>query len=214
MLKGKNLFKAIVVALIIFIGGGITAGYVNNKLAKPHTIQQIEKSINIQQFTLNKEVIVEKIVEELDLNILNMQLSTQSSIEKGSDSFFGLFKNNKHIKFYGNVNYSLDLASLSNEQVRVVDNDITIWLSKPNVDVSINENMTEFKDEQGAFILGELYTTPEEMTYITAKAKENIMAKALSEENMNEAIKRSEEKITEVINKLTKQNVNIKIIWC
>lgn len=214
MLKGKNLLRAIVVALIIFIGGGIVAGYVNNKLAKPHTIQQIEKNIDIQDFTLDKEVVVEKLVEELDLNILDMQLSTQTSIEKGSDSFFGLFKNTKHIKFYANVNYSLDLASLSDEQVRVIDNDITIWLSKPSVEVNINENMTEFKDEQGALILGDLVTTPEEMTYVTSKAKENVIAKALSEENMNEAMNRSEEKITEVINKLTKQNVNIKIIWC
>lgn len=212
-MKRKQIVKIIFLSLILLVGVGSFGGYVNNKMAKYHTTGERIEQIDLQEVKLTSEVIRGELLEKLDINILDVQFSTEGKIDKGTNSFFGLFKNVKHMKFYGRASYSLNINNLKEEQVRVNESDIMIYLPKPTVEVEVLEKLTEFKDEKGALMLSDIQCSPEEMNYLIIQAKEGILNKALQEENILEATRRAEEKIVQIISTLTKQQKNIKIIW-
>ncbi len=212
-MKRKQIIKIIFLSLVLLVGTASFTSYVNNSLAKYHTTEKIVEQIDLQKTKLTSEVIKGELLEKLDINILDIQFSTEGKIDRGTDSFFGLFKNIKHVKFYGIAKYSLDINQLKEEQVRVNENDIIIYLPKPTVEVEILEKLTEFKNEKGALMLSDVQCSPEEMNYLTIQAKENILGKALLKENIEEATKKAEEKIEKIISTLTKEKKNIKIIF-
>lgn len=211
-MKKRKILTIIALALLV-TASFQTGKMIANKLSKSHTVQQIQTEINQKEVNLTGETVAKELIDKLELQVLDIQFSTNGKIDKGSNSLFGIFKNVKHIKFYGNARYSIDFTLLKTEQVRVNENDIKIYLSKPVVDVDIHEKMTEFKDEKGALVFGDLECTPEEMVYLTSQAKENIYNEAMKSENINEATSRAEEKVKEVISLLTKNNYKIEIIW-
>ena len=94
--------------------------------------------------------------------------------------------------------------------VSIAGNTITVYTKEPDIESSINYDLTTFKQENGIFAYGDLKLTPEYKQKI-----ENTVCNKVNEEakEENEEARTNAEKILEDL--LTKSNnrMNVKIVY-
>lgn len=208
--KIKKIISMALAGLVILGAIGATARFVNSKLMKPHTISR--ETLDHSEINIG-ETIVEGLKEEMKLNILNIYTGTKTTIDQTPIRFFTLFDRVKEVEFKGESRYYLDFSGITDENVRVNENDITLYLPKPTVETNLDLKNTQFRDLKGLMQFGEVELSMEETTQLQTLAEEEMHKKALEDENLNEAKQRAESKVKDLIESITKENHNVKIIW-
>lgn len=183
-----------------------------SKPQKPHSVAQIEHNYE-REYKLDEETIKGEVLKKLELKIADINFSQEATI--GSDNKFlkGIFKNQKHIKYYTMAHYSIDFQNINNEQISVNDNKIVLILPSPKVEINILENKTEFFDEKGILAFGEPELTAEQHALLMRMVKETVTEKALAEENMGEIKEYVKEQIEDLLEDITKKEYTINIRW-
>lgn len=210
-MKRKQVKKMIVVGLLtgsIVATSAAGCQMVINYNNKPHTIEHME---GLKDSFSIKESVVTGLKEEVKLNILQVQAKSTITIHNNKAKM-GIFKNNNVVTFVGNVNYFVDFSNINEEQVEVEGKAITLTLREPSLsEVSINEDLTTIQKQEGvlSWVLEEKNLTQEEHLMLIKSVKQDIRQEALKE--MQTAKDKAEQQVENLINKLTKEDYQVKI---
>lgn len=163
--------------------------------------------INEDSKLLEKESVVQAINDLCNLEVMQVQLSKEITLKQGK-----YFTKEKIIKFYANCKYILDLNKISGENVLISGNEITIFCTAPTMDISIQEDMTEFSDTKKSFMtFGDLELTSEEYNSILTEIK--ISFTNDFENYKNEAKVKSKNSIEKALSILTGSNYKVDVRW-
>lgn len=209
MISKKTLKILLICGITLSIVGTLSST-VSNYLRPYHKSTDIH--INKEEF-LTSETIVDELKDNLMLNILDIYMTSNATIDK-SPLNFSWFEKIKEIKFHGRVMYSIDIDKINKDMVKVDGNNITIYMSNPMMNCEIFQDQTEFKSIKGFLTLTDVECTPEEMLSLEQKAKNNMLSEANEYENINAAREKVNSKIEFLISTLTKENYSVKVIWC
>lgn len=210
-MKKEELKKMAIVAVVT---GSVVATsmagcqMIVNYNNKAHTIENMEGLKD--NFSIKKSIVT-GLKEEVKLNVLQVQAKSTTTIHNNRATM-GLFKNDDIVTFVGNVSYSIDFSDISEEQVNVEGRAITLTLREPSLgEVSINEDLTTIQKQEGilSWVFEENNLTQEEYLMLTKSVKEDIQLEALKE--IQTAKNKAEQQIENLINKLTKEDYQVKI---
>lgn len=208
--KIKKIISIALAGLVILGAISTTAKFVNERLVKSHTVTN--ETLNHKEITMEK-TIVEGLKEEAKFNILTLYTGTKTTIDQTPVNFFNLFDRIKEVEFKGESKYYIDFSAITDANVRVNENDIILYLAKPTVESHLDLKNTQFRDLKGLMQFGEVELSMEETTQLQTLAEEEIHKVALEEENMREATQRAEDKVKNLIESITKESHNVKIVW-
>lgn len=200
---GKPIAGVVITTALV---GTITT-QVSNWMEKP---QVVDSSQYDKKDFISNEVIVQELKENLRVNVMDVYLKSTTSIDK-SPINFEWFKNIKDLTFHGKVSYNINVEGISEDAIKVSDNDITIFLSKPELSCELLLDRTEVKDDQGWLVLNNLEVTPEEMVNMERDIKGDMLLEA--EQELPTVQERAEDQIKFLVSTLTKQEYNVKIVW-
>ena len=210
-MKKEELKKMAIVAVVT---GSVVATsmagcqMIVNYNNKAHTIENMEGLKD--NFSIKKSIVT-GLKEEVKLNVLQVQTKSTTTIHNNKATM-GLFKNDDIVTFVGNVSYSIDFSDINEEQVNVEGRAITLTLREPSLgEVSINEDLTTIQKQEGilSWVFEENNLTQEEYLMLTKSVKEDIRLEALKE--IQTAKNKAEQQIENLINKLTKEDYQVKI---
>ena len=190
------------IAIICLTAGLITVG------ATTYTGKEIKRVEVVQEYQDNNLELEKSIKEEISkvgrIEVLQMQVGKKATIDNKSK--LDMFKKELTIDFKVNVHFYLNIT----DTVSITGNTITVYTKEPDIESSINYDITTFKQENGIFAYGDLKLTPEYNQEI-----ENLVCNKVNEEakEENEEARCNAEKILEDL--LTKSNnrMNIKIVY-
>jgi len=131
-------------------------------ITQPIVISQVRNSIG-EKSVLHKEVILSKFESCKKIQIIQTTVKQEITISQGMKS--GFFKNDKKITFTGIGKYIIDLNKIHKENI-VIDNNnrtITMFTSKPDVEVELLEEKTQFQDDKGILSFYDVKLAPEEL---------------------------------------------------
>lgn len=204
----RRLKKYIVLGLLLNTLIGVTGCQLNKSIAESKEKNYTKVTIiSEDNKLLEKESVVQAVNELCNLEVLQVQLSKEISLKQGK-----YFTKEKNIKFYANCKYILDLNKISGENVLINGNEITIFCTAPMMDISIQEDMTEFSDTKKSFLtFGDLEMSSEEYNSILTEIKISFISEF--ENYGDEAKVKSENSIERVLSVLTKNNYNIDVRW-
>ena len=96
------------------------------------------------------------------------------------------------------------------DTVSITGNTITVYTKEPDIESSINYDLTTFKQENGIFAYGDLKLTPEYNQEI-----ENIVCNKVNEEakEENETARTNAERILEGLLAKSNNRMNVKIVY-
>ena len=212
-MKNKHKIKiAIVIIIVIFFT------YNNISNIGDKSLPNTDKSINkIYKKTITRDAIVKKIHEKQDLITTEVELNNKIILD---DSWGNLdvFKKLISIDFYGTGIYTVDLSKLDKENVLIEPlTTITFKLPKPKVkSITLNEDKTVFKTENGLLRFGDIKLTPAENQLLNKKSKEKMHAqlnqKQLVESSLSSAEKMIKKNIQRILSPYDNYNIIIKFI--
>ena len=133
-----------------------------------------------------------------------MQVGKKATIDNKSK--LDMFKKELTIDFKVNVHFYLNIT----DTVSITGNTITVYTKEPDVESSINYDLTTFKQENGIFAYGDLKLTPEYNQEI-----ENTVCSKVNEEakEENETARTNAEKILEDLLAKSNNRMNVKIVY-
>ncbi|KHO40508.1 DUF4230 domain-containing protein [Clostridium tetani] len=212
-MKNKNKIKLTIFIIIIIF-------FAYNKILNDKNISlpNMDKSIEkMSRKTITRDAVVKKIQEKQDLITMEVELNNKVILD---DSWGNLdiFKKVISIDFYGTGIYTVDLAKLNRENVLIQPSKtITIRIPKPKVkSITLNEDKTTFKTENGLFRFGEIKITPAENQILSKKAKEKmneqLNEKHLVESALSKTKKSIEKSIHSILLPYENYNIVIKFI--
>lgn len=212
-MKNKNKIKlTIFIIVVIFFAYNKVLN--DKNISLPNMDKSIEK---MSRKTITRDAIVKKIQEKQDLITMEVELNNKVILD---DSWGNLdiFKKVISIDFYGTGIYTVDLAKLNRENVLIQPSKtITIRIPKPKVkSITLNEDKTTFKTENGLFRFGEIKITPAENQILSKKAKEKmneqLNEKHLVESALSKTKKSIEKSIQSILLPYENYNIVIKFI--
>ncbi|QBD83814.1 DUF4230 domain-containing protein [Clostridium tetani] len=212
-MKNKNKIKlTIFIIVIIFFAYNKVLN--DKNISLPNMDKSIEK---MSRKTITRDAVVKKIQEKQDLITMEVELNNKVILD---DSWGNLdiFKKVISIDFYGTGIYTVDLAKLNRENVLIQPSKtITIRIPKPKVkSITLNEDKTTFKTENGLFRFGEIKITPAESQILSKKAKEKmneqLNEKHLVESALSKTKKSIEKSIHSILLPYENYNIVIKFI--
>lgn len=179
--KLKSILSTILVGLVLYVG--INYGmskFIQTKPIQPIVISQVKSTI-LEKTVLHKEVITSKFESVQKIQVIQTSISQQITISQGMKS--GVFKNDKIITFNGIGQYIIDLNKIHDENI-VIDDDnriVTIFTTKPTVEVELLEEKTEFQDDKGKLSFWNVKLTPEESEKYKYEVKNQMKDSLLNE---------------------------------
>ena len=190
------------IAIICLTAGLITVG------ATTYTKKEIKQVEVVQEYQDSNLELEKSIKEEISkvgrIEVLQMQVGKKAIIDNKSK--LDMFKKELTIDFKVNVHFYLNIT----DTVSITENTITVYTKEPDIESSINYDLTTFKQNNGIFAYGDLKLTPEYNQEI-----ENTVCTKVNEEakEENETARCNAEKILEDL--LTKSNnrMNVKIVY-
>lgn len=127
------------------------------------------------------------------LEVYRQDISDATTITKTGFINWSALSKTKLITYNGTVVYTVDLASLSSEDIRVNEAEKIITLKIPHAvqeEINIPEDAIQFGDtERGLLAFGDLQMTPEQISEVQAGAREKMEEK-LKEDNVLETADR------------------------
>ena len=189
------------IAIICLTAGLITVG------ATTYTGKEIKQVEVVQEYQNNLELeksIKEEISKVGRIEVLQMQVGKKATIDNKSK--LDMFKKELTIDFKVNVHFYLNIT----DTVSITGNTITVYTKEPDIESSINYDLTTFKQENGIFAYGDLKLTPEYNQEI-----ENTVCTKVNEEakEENETARTNAEKILEDLLAKSNNRMNVKIVY-
>jgi len=165
--RSKRIIKIILaislISVVMVVGfKGINVIRGKTGITQPIVISQVRNSIG-EKSVLHKEVILSKFESCKKIQIIQTTVKQEITISQGMKS--GFFKNDKKITFTGIGKYIIDLNKIHKENI-VIDNNnrtITMFTSKPDVEVELLEEKTQFQDDKGILSFYDVKLAPEEL---------------------------------------------------
>lgn len=190
------------IAIICLTAGLITVGATN------YTGKEIKQVEVVQEYQDNNLELEKSIKEEISkvgrIEVLQMQVGKKATIDNKSK--LDMFKKELMINFKVNVHFYLNIT----DTVSITGNTITVYTKEPDIESSINYDLTTFKQNNGVFAYGDLKLTPEYNQEI-----ENIVCNKVNEEakEENETARINAEKILEDLLAKSNNRMNVKIVY-
>lgn len=186
-------------------------GVTSCQLTKSNNNNQLDNTCKTTRVNenkiLEKESVVESINELCKLEVLQVQQSKVIKIKQGK-----YFTKEKSIKLYANCKYILDLEKIKSENILINGNEIMIFCSNPELEVTMLEDMTEFSDTKKSFLtFSDLKLTSESWNSILTEAKKSIQQE--TSKYIDEAKVKAENSIEKALLTLTKSDYTIDIRW-
>ncbi len=216
----KNFFKKIIkfVVLILVVGGVIffTYNYTQYKNNKEDAVKREIKALEdskLQKELLEKEVAKsQNFIEELNNNVALTLLRTSGRITLSHDKTpenngWTEWLFNSDIKVYATYNtiFSIETSSISS----TIDDDATIIISYDKDDIKLSSiDITDFSTSNNKSIFGSSYK-PSEVAAFEQIARDSILEKTSSEDNMKQASSNLKDYLSTLAQKL---NVNVKVV--
>lgn len=212
-MKHKHKIKiAILIIIVIFFT------YNNISNIRNKSLPNMRKSINkIYKKTITRDAIVKKIHEKQDLITTEVELNNKIILDDSWGSL-DVFKKVISIDFYGTGIYTVDLSKLNKENVLIQPSKtITFEIPKPKVkSITLNEDKTVFKTENGLLRFGDIKITPAENQLLNKKAKEKMREqlnqKHLVESSLSNTEKSIKKNIQYILSSYDNYNIVIKFI--
>jgi hypothetical protein len=218
MLKRNQKFikflTIILASIIIFTGVRYGVSKIlETKPTKPVVISQVKSSV-FEKSVLHKEVITSKFETIHKIQVIQTTVTQQITINQGRKS--GLFKNDKLIKYVAIGRYILDLDKIKDENI-VIDNDnrtITVFTTRPSVEIELLEDKTEFQDEKGKLSFWDIKLTPEESEKCRYEVKMQMKESLENEKHQEIVSVKAKESLQELLLKTTgyKYTIIINIV--
>ena len=195
-MKGERM------AIICLTAGLITVG------ATTYTGKEIKQVEIVQEYQESNLELEKSIKEEISkvgrIEVLQMQVGKKATIDNKLK--LDMFKKELTIDFKVNVHFYLNIT----DTVSITGNTITVYTKEPDIESSINYDLTTFKQENGIFAYGDLKLTLEYNQEI-----ENTVCNKVNEEakEENETARCNAEKILEDLLAKSNNKMNVKIIY-
>ena len=190
------------IAIICLTAGLITVG------ATTYTGKEIKQVEVVQEYQDSNLELEKSIKEEISkvgrIEVLQMQVGKKATIDNKSK--LDMFKKELTIDFKVNVHFYLNIT----DTVSITGNTITVYTKEPDIESSINYDLTTFKQNNGIFAYGDLKLTPEYNQEI-----ENTVCNKVNEEvkEENEVARTNAEKILEDLLVKTNNIMNVIILY-
>ena len=190
------------IAIICLTAGLITVG------ATTYTKKEIKQVEVVQEYQDNNLELERSIKEEISkvgrIEVLQMQVGKRATIDNKSK--LDMFKKELTIDFKVNVHFYLNIT----DTVSITGNTITVYTKEPDIESSINYDLTTFKQENGMFAYGDLKLTPGYNQEI-----ENTVCNKVNEDakEENEEARCNAEKILEDLLVKSNNRMNVKIVY-
>lgn len=190
------------IAIICLTAGLITVG------ATTYTEKEIKQVEVVQEYQDNNLELKKSIKEEISkvgrIEVLQMQVGKKATIDNKSK--LDMFKKELTIDFKVNAHFYLNIT----DTVSITGNTITVYTKEPDIESSINYDLTTFKQENGIFAYGDLKLTPGYNQEI-----ENMVCSKVNEEakEENETARNNAEKILEDLLAKSNNRMNVKIVY-
>lgn len=201
--------KALIGGLIVVtVGGVIYAGGVSkaSPTVKTETIQTNEGVVQLDY----KQMVLNELQQESTLVIASNKIKLP--VTQTEHHWYGSKK--QDVTFYAIGRYSLDLSRLSDDSVVVNDSSrtITIYLSKPSLNVELLENETQFsKVDKDLFVFGDIKYTLKEVEAMKHSVKCDMLLKM---EDMLEQVKvQTGNSVQRLLLSITKDKYNVKVVF-
>jgi len=170
----KIVLVATLLSIVIFIGVKVSKGITTKSVpTNPVVISQVKSNI-VEEKVLHKETIVSKFKNTDIRQIMQTTVSHPIIISEGNGE--GWFKNDKIISYNGIGKFLIDKSKITSDSF-VIDNTnktITMFTSKPVIEVELFEEKTQFQDDKGKLVFWDITPTPEESEKYRYDAKEII----------------------------------------
>lgn len=190
------------IAIICLTAGLITVGATN------YTGKEIKQVEVAQEYQDNNLELEKSIKEEISkvgrIEVLQMQVGKKATIDNKSK--LDMFKKELTIDFKVNVHFYLNITDI----VSITGNTITVYTKEPDIESSINYDLTTFKQENGIFTYGDLKLTPEYNQEIENTVCNKVNKEAKEE---NETARCNAEKILEDLLAKSNNRMNVKIVY-
>ena len=190
------------IAIICLTAGLITVG------ATTYTKKEIKQVEVVQEYQDNNLELEKSIKEEISkvgrIEVLQMQVGKRATIDNKSK--LDMFKKELTIDFKVNVHFYLNIT----DTVSITGNTITVYTKEPDIESSINYDLTTFKQENGMFAYGDLKLTPGYNQEI-----ENTVCNKVNEEAKEELeeARINAERILEDLLAKSNNKMNVKIVY-
>lgn len=190
------------IAIICLTAGLITVG------ATTYTKKEIKQVEVVQEYQDNNLELERSIKEEISkvgrIEVLQMQVGKRATIDNKSK--LDMFKKELTIDFKVNVHFYLNIT----DTVSITGNTITVYTKEPDIESSINYDLTTFKQENGMFAYGDLKLTPGYNQEI-----ENTVCNKVNEEAKEELeeARINAERILEDLLAKSNNKMNVKIVY-
>ena len=190
------------IAIICLTAGLITVG------ATTYTKKEIKQVEVVQEYQDNNLELERSIKEEISkvgrIEVLQMQVGKRATIDNKSK--LDMFKKELTIDFKVNVHFYLNIT----DTVSITGNTITVYTKEPDIESSINYDLTTFKQENGMFAYGDLKLTPGYNQEI-----ENTVCNKVNEEAKEELeeARINAERILEDLLAKSNNRMNVKIVY-
>lgn len=190
------------IAIICLTAGLITVG------ATTYTKKEIKQVEVVQEYQDNNLELERSIKEEISkvgrIEVLRMQVGKRATIDNKSK--LDMFKKELTIDFKVNVHFYLNIT----DTVSITGNTITVYTKEPDIESSINYDLTTFKQENGMFAYGDLKLTPGYNQEI-----ENTVCNKVNEEAKEELeeARINAERILEDLLAKSNNKMNVKIVY-
>ena len=188
------------------IGGlafGIRTVKESVKQTEPQTIEQVLPEVSQTEFDIVGAICSEiKLSGKLEL----CKGYVTNTIVVGSESDSFLFKNKKYINVVGLNKYSIDLNNISEKNIKVVGDNIIIYLKAPEMECELLPEKFTFQEEKGLLAFYDVKLTPEQYNYVIEKARDNCMEAGKTQDYKDMVKNLAEESVNSLIRKITMDN--------
>ena len=205
-MKKKTIIKILLGALILQTVSGYGL-YMKGKYEAPKKVVTQESRV---EYNITKEAIIEELKENISVNVLSICMKTETQIDK-SPIKLEAFKRIGQATFYGQVDYCINMQNICKENIRVEDNNITVYMGKPQIKSYINRS--EYKTEKGWLTFKDVECPPDELLRLEEEVREGFLIEGAKEDNMIEAKCRVSNAIESILKTFTNNEYNVKVVF-
>lgn len=130
---------------------------------------------------------------------------------------FSAFEKFKKIKFFANCSYSVDLSTISEDDIKInkLKSEVELTLNPPVVfSVDLNEDKTTYEEvNSGIFRFGDVKLTSEEYGIIEREVSESFEKKMDDPEIYDKAIINTTSSLETLLSQITNNELSVKVIF-
>lgn len=204
-MKRKIRIKSLLILMLICIGVGFFIAYKFINPNKNNSVKIVPSEKNAPTKVISNDILIKTLQQKQELITLEVELTANITVDN-SWGTFDVFKKYQNIHFAGKGVYVVDLSNLQKEKINIDSDEksINITIPKPFIKtIYVDNEKTVFESTQnGVFRFGEIKLTTEEFNFLTTTAKNNMNEKIQGKEIFNEALEKSKQSVTNLINPL------------